>query len=172
MTITDPMKDVISLAHRFQQGEAFQLYVMQRIWLLAPIALLMLATSLAFAFGIVAYIGGTRSLMVLFSLLLAPFVLIGSLLVQGYLFLAWLENRALAKSLGRRAKKTRIKLVAWIERKVQADLGNPPSPVPWLLVGIFIALPLLILVLAAPTIAFTVVVLQVLAPIAFARLDR
>ena len=171
MTINDPLKHVLNLAHRFQQGELFRGYLMERIWLIAPFALLMLGTSLAFAFGIVAYIGGTRSLMVLLSLLIAPLVLIGSLVVQAYLFLAWVENRALAKSLGRRAKKTRVKLVAWVERKVQADLGSPPA-MPWLLTGIFIGLPLLILLLAAPAIAFAIIVLQLLAPIGFARLDR
>ena len=171
MTITDPLKDVMNLAYRFQKGELFQLYVRQRTMLIAPFALLMLGTSLAFAFGIVAYIGGTRSLMVLLSLLIAPLVLIGSLLMHIYLFLGWLENRALAQSLGRRVRKNRIKLVTWLEGKVQADLGSPPA-MPWLLVGIFIAVPLLILVLASPMIAFTVITLHLLAPIAFARLDR
>lgn len=171
MTITDPMKDVLGLAHRFQQGELFRRYLKQRTTLIAPFALLMLGTSLAFAFGIVAYIGGTRSLLVLFSLLIAPFVLIGSLLVQVYLFLGWLENRALAQSLGRRARKKRLKPIAWLESKVQADLASPPA-MPWLLIGIFIALPLLILLLAAPSIAFTLVALHALAPLGFARLDR
>ena len=171
MTITDSMKDVLGLAHRFQEGELFRRYLKERMVLIAPFALLMLGTSLAFAFGIVAYIGGTRSLLVLLSLLIAPFVLIGSLLVQVYLFLGWLENRALAQSLGRRARSKRIKPIAWLESKVQADLGSPPA-MPWLLVGIFIALPLLVLLLAAPKVAVALIVLQLLAPIGFARLDR
>jgi hypothetical protein len=172
MTIlTDPLKDALNLAQRFQQGALFRQYVVERMWLVVPIALVMLVTSLALAFGIVMYVGGTRPLTVLLSLLIAPFVLVGSLFVQAYLFLSWLEGRALAKSLGRRTRKARPRAVAWVERHLDADLGSLP-PVPWLLAGIFVALPLAILMLASPKLAIAVIVLQVLAPLAFARLDR
>jgi hypothetical protein len=171
MTITGPMKDALDLAHRFQESELFQRYVVQRMWLVAPAALLMLATSLLLAFGTVMYVGGTRSLTVLLSLLLAPFVLVGSLLVQGYVFLAWLEGRAIARSLGHRAKKQRGRLVAWIARRLDADLGDAP-PVPWLFAAILVALPFIALTLSAPTLAIAVMVLQILGPILFARLDR
>jgi hypothetical protein len=170
-TLTDPLKDALNLAQRFQQGALFRQYVVERIWLVVPVALVMLVTSLALAFGIVMYVGGTRPLTVLLSLLIAPFVLVGSLFVQAYLFLSWLEGRALAKSLGRRTRKARARGVAWVERHLDADLGSLP-PVPWLLAGIFVALPLAILMLASPKLAFAVIVLQVLAPLAFARLDR
>jgi hypothetical protein len=170
-TLTDPLKDALNLAQRFQQGALFRQYVVERMWLVVPAALVILATSLALALGIVIYIGGTRPLTVLLSLLIAPFVLVGSLFVQAYLFLAWLEGRALAKSLGRRTRKTRARAVAWIERHLDADLGSPP-PVPWLLAGMLLALPLAILLLASPKLAIGVVVLQVLVPLAFARLDR
>ena len=169
--LTDPLKDALNLAQRFQQGALFRRYVVERIWLVAPAALVMLVTSLALAFGIVIYVGGTRPLTVLLSLLIAPFVLVGSLFVQAYLFLAWLEARALAKSLARRTRKTRARAVAWVERHLDADLGSPP-PVPWLLAGILLGLPLVILLLASPKLAIAVVVLHILTPLAFARLDR
>jgi hypothetical protein len=171
MTLTDPLKDALNLAQRYQQGEMFRRYVTQRMWLVAPAALLMAATSLALAFGIVMYVGGTRPMTVFLSLLLAPFVLAGSLFVQGYVFLSWLEGRSLAQSLGHRIVKGRGKLAAWIEKQLEADLGAMP-PVPWVLAAIFILLPLIALVLAAPKLAIAVIVFQVLAPIAFARLDR
>lgn len=171
MTLTEPLKDAMNLAQRFQQGELFRKYVVERMWLVVPAAALMLATSLALAFGIVVYVGGTRPMTVLLALLIAPFVLAGSLFVQAYLFLSWLEGRALARSLGRRARKARGRAVAWIEGHLDADLGSLP-PVPWLLAGIFLGLPLAILVLAAPKLAFAVIVLQLLAPLAYARLDR
>jgi hypothetical protein len=136
-----------------------------------PAAFLMLGTSLALAFGIVMFVGGTRPLMVLLSLLIAPPVLVGSLFVQGYVFLSWLEGRALAKSLGRRARKAHGRVAALIQKHLDADLGTLP-PVPWLLTAIFVALPLFLLLMAAPALAFAVIVLQALAPVAFARLDR
>jgi hypothetical protein len=171
MTFTDPMKDALNLVQRYQQGELFRRYVTQRMWLVAPAVLLIVATSLVLAFGIVMYVGGTRPLTVLLSLLLAPFVLAGSLFVQGYVFLSWLEGRSLAKSLGHSVGKNRGKLAAWIEKQIEADLGAMP-PVPWLLAAIFLLLPLVALVLAAPKLAIALIVLQVLGPIAFARLDR
>ena len=172
MNFADPLKDALNLAQRYQQGELFRRYVTQRMWLVAPAALIIVATSLALAFGIVMFVGGTRPLTVLLSLLLAPFVLAGSLFVQGYVFLSWLEGRSLALTLGHRTRKgRRAKAVAWVEKQVQADLGEMP-PVPWVLAAVFLVLPLAALVLAAPTLAFAVIVLQILAPIAFARLDR
>ena len=171
MTLTDPLKDALNLANRFQHGELFRKYAVERMWLVVPAAFLMLATSLALAFGIVMFVGGTRPLMVLLSLLLAPLVLVGSLFVQGYVFLWWLESRALAKSLGRRAKKARGRAAAWIQKHLDADLGTLP-PVPWLLAAIFLVLPLLSLLIAAPALAIAVIVLHALAPVAFARLDR
>jgi hypothetical protein len=171
MTLTDPLKDALDLVNRFQQGELFRKYVEKRMWLVIPAAFLMLGTSLALGLAIVIFVGGTRPLMVLLSLLIAPLVLVGSLFVQGYVFLSWLECRALAKSLGRRAKRARGPAVAWIEKHADADLGTLP-PVPWPLAAIFLALPLLVLVMAAPALAFAVIVLQALAPVAFARLDR
>lgn len=171
MDIADPLKDALNLVQRYQQGELFRRYVTQRMWLVAPAVLLIVATSLVLAFGIVMYVGGTRPLTVLLSLLLAPFVLAGSLFVQGYVFLSWLEGRSLAKSLGHRVGKSRGKLAAWIEKQIEADLGTMP-PVPWLLAAIFLVLPLAALVMAAPKLAIALIVLQILAPIAFARLDR
>ena len=171
MTITGPMQDALNLVQRYQQGELFRRYVTQRMWLVAPAALLIVATSLVLAFGIVVFVGGTRPMTVLLSLLLAPFVLIGSLFVQGYMFLSWLEGRSLAKSLGHSVGKSRGKLTAWIEKHIEADLGAMP-PVPWLLAAIFLLAPLVALAMAAPKLAIAVILLQILAPIAFARLDR
>ena len=171
MTFTGPMQDALNLVQRYQQGELFRRYVTQRMWLVAPAALLIVATSLVLAFGIVVFVGGTRPMTVLLSLLLAPFVLIGSLFVQGYVFLSWLEGRSLAKSLGHSVGKGRGKLKAWIEKHIEADLGAMP-PVPWLLAAIFLLAPLVALAMAAPKLAIAVILLQILAPIAFARLDR
>lgn len=171
MTVTDPLKDALNLANRFQHGELFRKYVVERMWLVVPAAFLMLATSLTLAFGIVMFVGGTRPLMVLLSLLIAPLVLVGSLFVQGYVFLSWLEGRALAKSLGRRAKKAHGHVAALVQKHLDADLGTAP-PVPRLVAGIFLALPLLLLLMAAPMLAIAVIVLHALAPVAFARLDR
>lgn len=171
MTLTEPIQDAVNLANRFQQSELFRRYVMQRRWLVVPAAVLIALTSVALAFGIVLYVGGTRPLMVLLSLLLAPFVLVGSLAVQAYMFMSWLEGRALAHSLGHRVGRSRGKLAALIHKHLEADLGSAP-PMPWLFIGVFIALPFLALFLSAPKLALAVAVAQVIAPIAYARFDK
>ena len=73
--------------------------------------------------------------------------------------------------LSHRVGKKRGKLMARIEKELDVNLGEMP-PVPWLLAAIFLLLPLAALVMAAPKLAIAVIVLQILAPVAFARLDR
>ena len=171
MTLTDPFKDVLNLAQRFQQGALFRQYVMRRMGLVIPAAFLMIVTSLAFAFGTVLFIGGTRPLLVLLALLVAPLVLAGSLLVQAYVFLGWLEGRALAKTLGHRARGKPPGLLAALARKhLDADMGAAP-PVPWALALIFLAVPLLMLMASMPALAIVAILLHIAGPVVFARLD-
>jgi hypothetical protein len=149
------LEDGVHLANRVQENRPFRTYLEQRAWLVAPAALLIVIASLACALGLVLFVGGTRPVLVLFSLVLAPFVLAGSVLVQAYVFVSWLETRALARALGHRLPRRR----------------NLPI-VQSMLAGLFVAAPLVMLCSVAPTIGFTIVVLLIAAPFAYARLDR
>ena len=122
---------------------------------MAPAAVRIVIASLACALGLVLFVGGTRPVLVLFSLVLAPFVLAGSVLVQAYIFVSWLETRALTHALGHRMTRRRKLPI------VQS-----------LLAALFVAAPLAMLCSVAPTIGFTIVALMVAAPFAYARLDR
>lgn len=150
------LQDAVNLAHRLQEGAVFQRYVLSRLPLIVPACLLMVLTSVACAAGSVMFLGGTRSLLVLLAMILAPFVAVGSLFVQAYVFFSWLENRALARMLAHRAP---------------GHMGNLPA-VPWVLAAIFLVLPLAALVAELPKLGLALIVIQVLAPIAYARLDR
>jgi hypothetical protein len=163
------VQEGLDLAHRFQESEGFRAYVQRRMGLVAPIGVLMILTSLACTAATVAYLGGTRPLFVLLAILLVPFVLAGSLFVQAYVFFFWLENRALAQALHRKAPRGPV--AAWLMRKLGVDMGSPP-PVPWLLAAIFLVLPLAMLLMVAPKLGLGLIVLLLLAPIAFARFDR
>jgi len=60
-----------------------------------------------------------------------------------------------------------------LPHRIAPQPAETPRPWwPWLLAGIFLALPLAILMLASPKLAIAVVALHVLVPLAFARLDR
>jgi hypothetical protein len=76
-------------------------------------------------------------------------------LVQAYVFVSWLETRALAQALGHRLPRRR----------------NLPI-VQSLLAALFVVTPLAMLSAVTPTIGLTIVALLIAAPFAYARLDR
>lgn len=158
--LLDPVNEAMSLVRRYKEGKGFRGYVRERMKFLVPIGALMFVISVGCAAATVLYLGGTRPILVLFAILLVPFVLIGSFFVQAYTFAAWLENRALSKALHRKPPVTR-----------GIDLGTLP-PVPWLLAALFLGLPLLMLFAVVPGVALALILLLVAAPVAFARLDR
>jgi hypothetical protein len=167
--LLDPLSEGMSLVRRYQEVRGFRSYVTERARLLAPIAVLVGLTSLACAAATVMYIGGLQPILVLLSLLLAPVILAGSAFVQGYMYLSWLENRALAKALRhpiQRGGPIRTQL-----RKAGIDLGAVPR-VPWLLTIVFLFLPLSMLATIAPPIGIALFLLHAAAPFVFARLDR
>ena len=164
-------RDAMKLFSRFHQAQGFRQYLSRRAAFVVPMVALFVLVSVACTAATVIFLADRHALLALPGMMLAPFVLIGSLFVQGYMFLSWLEGRSLAKSLGHSVGKSRGKLTAWIEKHIEADLGAMP-PVPWLLAAIFLLAPLVALAMAAPKLAIAVILLQILAPIAFARLDR
>jgi hypothetical protein len=166
--LLDPVNEAMGLARRYQEVPGFRYYVKERMALVVPIGLLMFITSLALAAATVLYLGGTRSFFVLLAIFLVPVILAGSAFVQGYVFAAWLEGRALAKALHRKPA-VRGPITAQLH-KAGIDLGNPP-PVPWVLAVLFLVLPLAMLWSVFPTLAFLLIVLHVAAPFAFARLE-
>ncbi len=145
----DILAEALNLLRRFQQGEGFRLYVNRRLMLVIPCVLVFLAFSIVTTAGAVVTIGGTHTLLVLLAMVLAPFLLLGSLFVQLFVFFSWLEMRSLAH--GRKA-------------------GMPP--VPWVLAATFVALPWLLLVPASLPAAALLLLLEALAPAAYAALDR
>lgn len=166
-----PLEDSIALVRRFREVDAFRDYVAARMPLVAPAALLLLVTAIACAVTPVMLLLGTQAAAALTGLLLAPVVLLGSLFVLFYVFFAWLEERALAHSLGHRTGTAPGKLVRWLKQTLGADLGKPPR-VPWLLAALFVAAPLVLLARLAPAVAALLVLLLAAMPLLYARLDR
>jgi hypothetical protein len=163
------VEDALNLVQRFQEGQGFKSYVLERLRLIVPVGLLILITSIGCAAATVLYIGGTRSALVLLAILLVPFVLLGSFFVQAYVFAAWLETRALAKAL-HHSPAAAGALAAKL-RKAGINVGSIP-PVPWALAALFLLLPLAMLIIVVPKVGIALVALLIAAPVAFARLDR
>ena len=156
--LLDPLNDATSLYRRYQQAPGLRSYIQERMRLLVPIGALMVFVSLGCSAASVLYLGGTRPILVLLAMLFAPFVLLGSLFVQVYVFGSWLEGRALDRALHRRPP---VK---------QLDLGRMPS-VPWVLAAFFLFAPLAMLISVVPALGILLIVLLIGTPVAFARLD-
>lgn len=152
--------DARELAARFQNSAGFQQYLRERIALLVPAGLVFLLISVACAAATVVFLAERHPLLALPGLVFAPLILVGSLFVQGYVFASWLEDRAIAHALGRRA-----------HGRWGIDMGKVP-PVPWVLAAVFLLLPLVILFALAAPAALVLVLLGALAPVLYARLDR
>ena len=89
--------------------------------------------------------------------------------MQVYIYLSWLENRAIAKALRhplQRGGPIRAQL-----RKAGIDLGALPR-VPWLLAIVFLFVPLSMLATIVPGIGIALFLVHVAAPFLFARFDR
>ena len=165
------VNDALALVQRFREVDGFRRYVRRRLRLVIPALVLILVTGFACAMATVLLLLGPRPLLALLGLLLAPMVLAGSLFVQLYVYFAWLEERALARSLGHRTGPAPGTFALWTEQKLGADLGRMP-PVPWVLAAIFVLAPIAILTQLAPKSAALLIVLLVLAPLLYARFDR
>ena len=144
-----------NLLRRYQEGAAFRQYVQRRTPLVFASLVVMLTLSLATTAGMVVYFGDIHTWRVLAGLILAPFLLVGSLFVQGFVFFSWLEQRAIDEVSGR---------------------TRPPReqipPIPWLLVAIFVAAPLLVLALLSPKLAALLLLIAICTPLAYSFLDR
>jgi len=166
-----PLDDAAGLVRRYRELDAFRDYLEPRLRLVVPAFLLAVVTAIACGLTPVMLLVGTNAAAALAGLLLAPVVLICSLFVLSLVLFSWLEERSLAQALGRRAGPAPGKLARWLKRRVGADLGKAPR-MPWLLAAVFVAAPLALLGRVAPVASVVLVLLLVLAPILYARLDR
>lgn len=151
-------RDAWKLVERFQHAEGFRRYLSRRAAFVVPAFALFVLVSIACAAALVILFAERHAMLALPGMVLAPFVLLGSFFVETFVFLSWLEGRALAQALGRRSKG-------------QFDFGALPR-VPWALAVLFLGLPLLALAAVSVTAALVLILLAVLITTAIARFDR
>lgn len=168
--ITSVLNDALNLAHRLKEGAVFRNYVRQRLALIVPLALLVVAASIACTAATVLYLAGTRSFLLLLAIFLIPVVLLGSLFVQTYVLLGWLEARAFAKAYPQHQRPPPGPIALLLKRGLGADMGEVP-PVPWVLAALALGVPLILFFLLAPPFALATIALLILAPVVYARLD-
>jgi hypothetical protein len=160
-----------NLLGRLQGSDVFRFYLARRMQLVIPALVLFVVVSLACTAATVVFVAGTRPLILLLALLLAPFVFVGSLCVQGYVFVSWLEGRALARAYPHSPRHIPGALAAWLARELKAALGAPP-PVPWIPALVLLVAPFGLLVFVSPRMALSLVALMSALPVLYARFDR
>jgi hypothetical protein len=146
----DIFTEARNLVQRYEKGDAFRLHVRERLPLIVPALAIFLAISSALGLGLFPMMG-THRMGVLLAMVLAPFVILGSLALQAYVFFSWLELRAL-------------------QPKRDSRFGRPP-PIPWIAAAVLVLIPLLVLAAASLKAALLVVAGAVLTPIVYALLD-
>ena len=143
------------LLQRYKHGDAFRRYVHRHLPIIVAALIVFLSVSTASTAAMAVYFGGTNGFLVLACLVLAPFVLIGSLFVQVFIFFSWLERRAIDQVSGR------------APCSIQEHLPD----VPWTLAAVFLVLPFFILALVSIKIAATLLVVATLTPFAYQLFD-
>jgi len=166
----DILTETQGLWERFKKGGAFRIYLKHRQHLVVPALAIFLAYSVATAAGTVITLGGTRSFLVLVGMLGAPVVLLGSLFVAVFVFLQWLENRAIAQATHHAPKTPRDELAA-----TYPSLWKVIKAFPIAVQGIGALIlfgPLLLLWALSGTTALLMLFLLLATPAAYSLLDH
>ena len=164
----ETLSNAQALAHRFKEVDGIRYYVHQRKRLVLTAILVMVLIAIACAIGVVVFLADRHSLLTLLGILLLPVVLIGSLLVQAYVFFSWIEGRALERELGHRHRAAPGATAIWLSRNLSLDMG-PFPPVPWVLAVVFLIIPLAFLAATWLSFALVVVSLGIAMPVVYAR---
>jgi hypothetical protein len=165
----ETLQEAANLYNRYQAGAGFRVYMRSRMNLVYVMVALFVAGAVVCTAGTVVALAGARAFLMLFALILAPFILIGCLFVQGYIFFGWLENRALAEGLKHQIEREGP-VKRWLRRNLKAQMGKFP-PMPWILVALFLLLPLLATASVFPKVALGLLAVYVAAVILYARID-
>ena len=163
----DTFIEAQNLLKRYRQGQAFRHYVEERMPLVFLAVIVFLGYSLATTAATIVFIGGTHGFLTLLAMLIAPFVLVGSLAVLLFIFFSWLETRAMADVTGQPAMAARHLQSLPALRTALGRLS-----VPWLFAGVFLLVPFIMTALVSGKTALALLVATILAPVGFSLLDR
>ena len=165
----DIFTEAPNLLRRYREAAAFRRYVEDRTPLVLLAVLVFAAFSIVTTATTIVFFGTKHPILMLVSLLIAPFILGASLVVFLFVFFSWLEARAMARLAGRPAPvhgKDTLSLPG-----LRSALEQFP-PIPWLFAGIFIGVPLIIAALVSATTGAVLLAAVLATPILYALLDR
>jgi hypothetical protein len=159
------------LLKRIRERREFQQYITSRLWLVIPMVAIGCLISLVCTASTFVFMGRIHSWLILPAIFVAPLVLLGSAFVQLYVFLHWIEGRALMQTIRHRAKPATRIATGRNKHKPGVEMG-PMPPVPWILGSIVLLGPLAMLAQYAWPVAAVVLLLIALLPVVYAYIDR
>jgi len=150
------LRELREQALSFRRNELFRRYVLRRMWFVIPLSLVFVLIGSACAAGVIAFLRGLVAQpparwFVVTVLCFGAAVWIASIVSQLYVLFAWLERQA---SRGSRKPDGRGKS-SW-----------------WVLIAVFVALPMCTFALLFPQVALILIAVGVLSPIALSMFDR
>jgi hypothetical protein len=163
------LRDARDFALKFQNDEVFSDYVVSRVWAVLPVILVFVLVSticsIDVMFRTVRLTLDPPVWLRFFALLLGAAVWLCGVVAQVYVFLIWLEERAAQRDRSERGKRVEV------PPGVLAYLKYSRALPPWILIVIFVVLPLGIMARGAPLAALILVILVALAPVLFKKFD-
>jgi hypothetical protein len=164
------LRDARDLLQKFETNDVFREYVVNRIWLVIPVMLVFVLVSTVCAISVMFFTARLAAppvpvLLRLLALLLGAAIWVGGIVGQTYVFLIWLEERAAQRN--RAAQGIQSAVPGGILAYLKYSRAMPP----WILVTLCVVLPIAILAAYATLMAAVLVVLAVLAPVAFNKID-
>jgi hypothetical protein len=164
------VRDARDLALKVQRDEVFREYFVARIWMVLAVLFVFVLVStvcaISIMFNSVRWIPAPVPVWFRgFELLLGGAVWLGGVVAQVYVFLIWLEERAAQKSRSERG------IEVTVPAGVLAYLKYSRALPPWILIFIFVVIPLLIMARSAPLAALIIFALAALAPVVFKKFD-
>jgi len=163
------LRDARDFALKFQRDEVFRDYVLSRIWAVLPVVLVFFLVSTICSIDVMfrtARLSYDPPLWLrFFALLLGAAVWLCGVVGQLYVFLIWLEERAAHKDRSERGKRVRVPAGFLAYLKYSRALP------PWILVLVFVVLPLGLMARSAPLAVLILVILVGLAPVLFKKFD-
>ena len=163
------LRDARDFALKFQNDEVFRDYVVSRIWVVLPVVLAFFLVSticsIDIMFRTVRLVSDPPLWLRFFALLLGAAVWLCGVVGQLYVFLIWLEERAAQRDRSERGKRVRV------PPGFLAYLKYSRALPPWILVLVFVVLPLANMARGAPLAALILATLVALAPVLFKKFD-
>lgn len=155
------VRDARDLALKFARDEVLHAYVGPRIWAVIAVILVFVLVSSVCAIDVMIKTG--RFLPGIVALVLGAAAWAGGVVGQIYVFAIWLEGRAVLRDRDERGIDMQM------PAGFLAYLKYSRALVPWILVAVCIALPLLVMALRVPVVALLLLAASGLAPFLFRK---